>query len=235
MAEYGADTTRLFILFASPPEKDLDWSGTDIKGCFRFLNRLYRIVMKQAAWIDRVTAGAPDQDSLDGRQQALLRKTHQTIDKVSRDIQERLQFNTAIAACMELLNEIYAFDHGGIVSETDRHMFRASVDILLRLLAPFVPHLAEELRHAIGQGGSITRAQWPSADPDLLKEDSPSIEVPVMVNGKLRDRLHLPVDSDQKHAESEAVRLPKIQKVVAGKRIVKAVYVPGKIINLIVK
>jgi leucyl-tRNA synthetase len=235
IAEYGADTTRLFILFASPPEKDLDWSGTDIKGCFRFLNRLFRIVRKQATWIGRLSEAAPVIDTLNERQLGLLRKAHLTIDKVSRDIEDRLQFNTAIAACMELLNEMYAFDNAGMESDTDRLVFRETTDILTRLLAPFVPHLAEELWHVIGHDTSVTRASWPSADARLLLEDSPMIELPVMINGKLRDRLLLPVDADREQAVVAATQIPKIQKVITGKRIVNTVYVPGKIINIIIK
>ncbi|MBN2432110.1 MAG: leucine--tRNA ligase [Acidobacteria bacterium] len=235
MKDFGADTTRLFILFASPPEKDLDWSGTDIKGCFRFLNRLYRIVRRQRRWIAAPPGPIPGPDILDERQSVLLRKTHRTIDKVSRDIDERLQFNTAIAACMELLNEMYTFEQGGIRTAHDQWVFRMVTKRLLLLAAPFVPHLAEELWHVIGEPGSVLLAEWPTADPDLLVEDSPLVEIPVMINGKLRDRILLPVEAEQEQAVADAAEIPKIRKLLQEKRIVNSVYVPGRIINFIVK
>jgi len=233
--EFGADTTRLFILFASPPEKDLDWSGTDIKGCFRFLNRLYRIVSRQRPWIAAPPQAAPETGQLDHRQLTLLRKTHRTIHKVTGDIENRLQFNTAIAAAMELLNEMYAFEAVGLTGAHDEWVFRLSAERLLLLVAPFAPHIAEELWHMIGQSGSVLRADWPKAEASFLTEEAALVEIPVMLNGKLRDRIQLPLESAESHAVSAASALPKIRKLLQGKRIVKTVYVPGKIINFIVK
>jgi len=233
--EFGADTTRLFILFASPPEKDLDWSGTDIKGCFRFLNRFYRIVSRHLSWMKIPSENDVDADNLSPNQMRLLRKVHQTIHKVSTDIEERLHFNTAIAACMELLNEMHRLEKTGIHEENDRRVFKQATENLILLLSPFVPHITEELWSLTGHGTSTLLTPWPKTDEKYRTEDKKSVEIPVMVNGKLRSRIDVPVDIDESRAKEQALALPKIQKILEDKELKKTIFIAGKVINLIVK
>ncbi len=221
VAKYGADTCRLFVLFAAPPEKDMPWNEASVGGQRRFLERLYRFFTRN---LDR-RSGSPG-DAAAERQ--CLRKLHQTIEKITHDFDSRWHFNTSIAALMELLNDLYALEPA-LGGET----VSAVLPALALLLAPFAPYLAEEMWENLGGAGPIFRQPWPEFDPALAAPDT--LEVPVQVNGKLRGRLTVAVGASKEDLERLAVADPKIQAHLAGRRIARLIVVPGKLVNIVVR
>jgi leucyl-tRNA synthetase len=232
--KYGADTTRLFMLFASPPEKELEWSDQGIDGSFRFLGRLWRIIVDNADVVERGRAFSGNGGAgLTERGVRLRRKTHQTIRKVTEDIEDRFHFNTAIAAVMELVNEAYSFmGEDKNVSAADAAVFAAAARNAVLLLSPAVPHIAEELWEALGQRPSIVKAPWPTWDEELAKEDE--ITIVVQVNGKVRGRLVVAAGAADEKIRELALADEKVQGYVAGKVIKNVVVVPKKLVNIVV-
>jgi leucyl-tRNA synthetase len=221
---YGADTARLFSLFAAPPEKDLDWSDQGVEGMSRFLHRLWRLVHGLAPRLPLPETPASVGGSADAE---LRRLTHETIARVTEDIRTELQFNTAIARVMELVN--------GIASRAESAsgpVLREAVDTTLRLLAPFVPHIAHELWEVAGHRGPLDAERWPEADPTATVRDT--IELPVQVNGKVRGRITVPADATENDVVAAALAEPQVQAHVAGKAIRKQVVVPGRLVSLVV-
>uniref|UniRef100_A0A7C2IEV5 Leucine--tRNA ligase n=1 Tax=Ammonifex degensii TaxID=42838 RepID=A0A7C2IEV5_9THEO len=229
MARYGADTTRLFILFAAPPERDLEWSDQGVEGCARFLNRVWRLVNRV---LPEVKGAAPPGENLVGVNRELRRLTHLTVKKVTEDI-ARFNFNTAVSAIMELVNGIYQFCDR--VPPVDQHpgALREAIETLVILLAPFAPHISEELWGRLGHQESIHRQSWPGYDPALLVQEK--VTVVVQINGKVRGRILVPPAAAPEEMEGEALREPRIRQLIAGKTVVKVVAVPGKLVNLVVK
>jgi len=220
---YGADTARLFSLFASPPERDLDWSDQGVEGSYRFLNRVWRLVQENLE-----TLKGPSYDvGADEASQTLHRKTHQTIRKVTEDI-DRYHFNTAISAVMELTNAVY-----GILPMKDEiaGAFQEAVKAMLILLSPFIPHITEELWHQIGKTSYVLNEPWPGYDPEAAKEEE--ITIVIQVNGKLRDRLSLPADVREEDVKEKALKQEKVQKYLDGKSVRKVIYVPKKLLNIV--
>ncbi len=232
--KYGADTTRLFMLFASPPEKELEWSDQGIDGSFRFLGRLWRIIVDNAAVIEKGKSFSGGVDSgLTERGVRLRRKTHQTIRKVTEDIEERFHFNTAIAAVMELVNEMYAFiGEGKDVTPADAAVFTAASRSVVLLLSPAVPHITEELWEALGQPPSVVTATWPAWDKELAREDE--ITIVVQVNGKVRGRLTVGADAADEEIRKRALDDEKVRGYIEGKDIKNVVVVPRKLVNIVV-
>jgi leucyl-tRNA synthetase len=231
IARYGADATRMYSLFAAPPDRDLDWQEDGVAGVSRFLGKVYRFVMKHAETAR--PASAADATVTDATSQVLLRKLHQTIAKISLDFQGRWHFNTCIASIMELVNTYTAADAEISAGKVPAATVKALLENLVLLLAPFAPYLAFELWEQLGQEQSVLRAPWPKFDEALAHEDE--IEIPVQVNGKLRAVVRVPADIDP-DALREAVKSDaKVQAAVADKEIVKAIVVPGKLINIVVK
>ena len=228
--KYGTDTLRLFSLFAAPPEKDLEWSDKGVEGAFRFLKRLWGIVFKNSDKL-RVTSNKhrDKNSSLVTRHSSLLlRKTHQTIKRVTNDIEREFHFNTAVAGLMELVNEIASFDPG---SDEDWASLRFALEKTLLLLSPFAPHIAEELWEALGNRPSIFEEKWPDWDEEIAKEEK--IELVIQVNGKVRSRLLiLPGVSDAEIKEM-AFHEPKIKDIIGSKTIKKVIVVKGKLVNLV--
>jgi len=220
---YGADTARLFSLFASPPERDLDWSDQGVEGSYRFLNRVWRLVQENLETLKK----PPNDVDTDEASQTLHRKTHQTIRKVTEDI-DRYHFNTAISAVMELTNAVY-----GILPLKDEiaGAFQEAVKAMLILLSPFIPHITEELWHQIGKTSYILNEPWPGYDPETAKEEE--ITIVIQVNGKLRDRLSLPADVREEDVKEKALKQEKVQKHLKGKEIRKVIYVPKKLLNIV--
>jgi leucyl-tRNA synthetase len=211
--KYGADTARLFILFASPPEKELEWSDKGVEGCFRFLNRVWRLV-----------TGTRTQSTEHGTQNTgIIKKTHQTIKAVTDDI-ERFSFNTAIARMMELVNEL---------SRVEGPLGPEPINALLIMLAPFAPYLTEELWQLTGEKESIHLQTWPKHDPKLAKESE--ITIPVQVNGKLRDTIKVSAEASQDDIKEKAQASDKVKAFTAGKKIVKVIVVPKRLVNIVVK
>jgi len=225
---YGADTARLFSLFAAPPEKDLDWSDQGVDGSFRFLNRVWRLVFEVLPAIKG--AGAPDPEKLGPEAKNLRRAVHKTIKKVTEDIDGRFHFNTAIAAVMELVNAIQAFSQKSAPENVA--VVREAVESVVRLLAPFVPHFAEELWSEIGHEGTLEAAGWPGYDAEAAVDEE--VTVVIQVNGKLRSKLMVAPDIQEEAAKSAALADEKVQPFLEGKSVKKVVYVPGKLVNIVV-
>jgi leucyl-tRNA synthetase len=244
VATYGADSLRSYIMFMGPGESDVEWSDQGIEGTSRFLNRVWRQAVDaiDAGWfapragVDAATDALgplPDEGDLSTGARSLLVKTNQVIEKATSDIAERFHFNTALAAIMELNNEISAARQAGL-SETDagRRVLAESVEMLVRLLEPFAPHLGAELWELMGRE-RIWDAPWPESDPRFLVHET--VELAVQVNGKVRDRVVVAVDADDADVLAAAKTLAGVQKHVAGKTVVKEILVPGKLVNLVVR
>ncbi len=231
---YGADTVRLFMLFAAPPEKDLEWSDAGAEGASRFLNRVWRIVYK---WHRRTSDFGPQTSELEfsAAARALRRKTHQTIRRVSVDIGERLHFNTAVAALMELTNEIYAFDSSlkGEPDAADLFALKEALEALAKLLAPFTPHIAEELWQALGHDELLVVSPWPQFDAELAQEEE--LEIPVQLNGKLVARVWVPADATDEVLRQAALSSERVQARLDGRQIVKTIIVPKRLVNIVAR
>jgi leucyl-tRNA synthetase len=284
VARYGADSARMYSLFASPPDRDLDWQEDGVAGVSRFLARVWRLVTKYSA-VARASSddshpirkvreldgaptdshshpfrtgrgmdGAPESEAYKpkGLSLKLLRKMHQTTAKITLDFEGRWHFNTCVAAIMELVNEIQAVDAQLAAGAVEAPVIRDLLRTVVLLLAPFAPYLAAELWEELGEQGAVVdlsdkgpsptlqrtrtpilRAEWPVSDPEFAKEDE--LEFPVQVNGKLVAIVKLPADADGAAMEAAARADEKVQGRIAGKTVVKAIVVPGKMVNLVVK
>ncbi|MFQ5804327.1 MAG: leucine--tRNA ligase [Candidatus Methylomirabilales bacterium] len=228
---YGADTARLFSLFAAPPEKDLEWSDTGVEGAFRFLNRVYRLVDGWADELSRPAAPTPFNDLTGGR--AVYQKAHLTIKKVTEDLDRDFHFNTAIAALMELVNVLGQFElHGDPTEDAERrYVARFAVETLLVLLAPFAPHLAEELWDRLGHGSSIFAGSWPVYDAAVIQREE--ILVVVQVDGKLRSRIFLPARAQEEELRIAALQDSRVQTWLQGRQVKRVVVVPKKLVNIV--
>jgi leucyl-tRNA synthetase len=226
---YGADATRMYALFAAPPDRDLEWQEDGVAGISRFLSKVYRLVTKYADV--RATEEAAGERS--SAEQHLLRKLHQTFAKITHDFSGRWHFNTSISSIMILVNEITASEAAMDAGEISPAAISAVFSGLTLLLAPFAPFVAAELWQRLGHEGAVFRAAWPVADAELAREDE--IEIPVQANGKLVTVLKVPADSDEAAVKAAALADAKVQARVEGKTIVKMIVVPGKLVNLVVK
>jgi leucyl-tRNA synthetase len=227
--KYGADTARMFCLFAAPPEKDLDWSDQGVEGSFRFLNRVWRLVYEQHDRLQKANPVSPGHP-LEGDPLSLRQKAHKTIRKVTEDI-DRFHFNTAISAIMELVNEIYGSKVKDQTDELCVGVMAEAIEAVVLLLSPFVPHFAEELWEALGKKGSILTRPWPEYDPQAVLEDE--VLIVVQVNGKLRDRVIVPTSYREQQIKEAALKTEKIRSLVEGKEIRKVILVPKKLVNIV--
>ncbi|UCG38315.1 MAG: leucine--tRNA ligase [bacterium] len=231
MDRYGADTARVFILFASPPEKELEWSDQGVEGSFRFLSRVHRLIMENLA----LFRGGADLTGEPGREaRALVRVRHMAVMRVTEDILRRFQFNTAISAVMELVNELSRFLAEG--KAEDAHGKAAACDAMrtiIALIGPFAPHLAEELWEASGMEYSLFNTPWPDYDPELAVSET--VEIVVQVNGKVRARFEAVPDTDEEALKEKALSLPRVGEFVEGKQILKLVVVPGRLVSVVVR
>ena len=229
--KYGADTTRFFCLFAAPPERDLEWSEQGVEGGFRFLNRVWRLATVVMDGIKDVQPFAGNPDNLEDTLRELYRKTHQTIQRVTRDIEDRFHFNTAISAVMELFNTMSVLDmqkdHGEQLA-----VMRFAMESLILLLSPIVPHYAEELWEALGHRSSVLLAPWPQYRKDALKEEE--LLIVVQVNGKLRSRFQIATNSDEETIKERALTDQRTLKFIDGKVIRKVIVVKNKLVNIVV-
>lgn len=230
--KYGADTSRLFTLFAAPPEKDLDWSDKGVDGAYRFLNRLWNIIYKNISILKDSSSRhlEIDMKSLTQDSLKLYRKTHQTIKKVTLDIEREYHFNTAIASLMELVNEISGFK---VQDDKDKTVFRFAIENLLVLLSPFSPHISEELWEAIGNKPSIQEQRWPIWDELAATEDY--VELVIQVNGKLRSKMMIPKDTPDEEIKSLAMGDKKISAIISNKVIKKIIVIKGKLVNIVIE
>ena len=229
IAKYGADTARLFILFAAPVDRDLEWSDKGVEGSYRFLNRVWRIL---GHFEEAIKAGKSDYDvtKLTKDEKELRRILHVTIRKVTEDVRDRFMFNTAVSSIMELVNAFYAFQD----KEMNAGLAREVAENLIKLLAPFAPHITEELWSRLFEGqGSVHQQKWPTFDEEATK--LAEIEIVLQINGKVRDKLMIPADTDREGMKKIAMELPRTQELTAGKTIVKVICVPKKLVNIVVK
>ena len=227
--KYGADTSRLFSLFAAPPEKDLDWADKGVEGAYRFLNRLWGIVHKNRDRL-RETGDGNKKPALGAQQSTrLFRKTHQTIKRVTADIEREYHFNTAIAALMELMNEVAPFEPQ---SDEDWQVLRVAIENMLLLLSPFSPHIAEELWQAVGNRPSIFERSWPEWNEEAAKEEE--IELVIQVNGKVRSKLMIPAGMPDDEIKKTALEDRRILEIIGTGTIKKVIVVKGKLVNIVV-
>jgi leucyl-tRNA synthetase len=231
IARYGADATRMYALFAAPPDRDLEWQEEGVAGISRFLGRVYRLTSKYAE-LTR-DAGRPRLASRTETDQVLLRKLHQTLAKITMDFSGRWHFNTSIAAIMSLVNEIVATEAAIDAEQASPAAVGEIVRNLVLMLAPFAPFFAAELWEQIGGEGVVFRTAWPAADEELAREDE--IEIPVQVNGKLVNVVKVPAGSSEAEIKAAALDDEKVKARIEGKTVVKVIVVPGKLVNLVVK
>ena len=230
IARYGADAARMYSLFAAPPDRDLDWQEDGVAGVSRFLGKVFRFVTRHAA--AAAHAGALPV-SLTSEEQAMLRKLHQTIAKITEDFSDRWHFNTSIAAIMELVNTLNAAEPSIESGHIGPAVVSHAIERLILILAPFAPFLCAELWELTGQKSSVLRAPWPAYEEALLREED--IEFPVQINGKLRTVIRIAAGADAPAFEAAALANEKVAAAVAGKQLVKVIVVPGKMVNLVVK
>ena len=226
--KYGADTARLFSLFAAPPEKDLDWSDQGVDGSYRFLNRVWKLASETLPLIGQ--CGGVDPAAVTDEGKSLRRSVHKTIRKVTEDIEERFHFNTAIAAIMELVNAIQGFEPKN--TPPNAPVVREALESTVLLLAPFVPHFAAELWESLGHAESVETAGWPSFDPDAAVDEE--LLVVIQVNGKLRGRLTVSASASEEQVRQAALGDDRVQGYLEGKTVRKVIYVPGKLVNIVV-
>ena len=215
---FGADTARMFVLFAAPPEKEVDWRFEGAEGIYRFLGRVYRFVTRNLG------QGAPEGAS----DRKVLRKLHQTLRKITEDFETRWHFNTCIASIMELVNVLYA-EEGRLSAAVVEEV----TEKLALMLAPFAPYLSQEIWDEIGREGPVFRQCWPAFDPELAKEDL--AEIVVQVNGKLRTRIYSPFGTTRDQLESQALSDEKVKPFLEGKQVTKIITVPDKLVNFVVR
>jgi len=230
---YGADTARIFSLFASPPELDLEWNDQGVEGGYRFLNRLWRYVYALLPALNEVAVFAGAAADVPPKHAALRRKTHQTITRVRADVEDRMHFNTAISAVMELVNELKKYDiEAARADKLLASLLREAVEVVVLLLAPIVPHIAEELWFELGYEGGVSYVPVPCVDPAALVEDTTLVVV--QINGKVRERLQVALDMAEDEVKKLALASTKVQKYIGDKPLRKVIVVPNKLVNIVV-
>lgn len=228
--KYGADTARIFMLFAAPPEKDLDWSDQGVEGSFRFINRVWRLFDEYAGTLnqnDKCSHDLTDDDV------ELRHALHSCIKKVTEDISERFNFNTAISALMETVNSVYAYKEKPNWKNRNNSVFKEVLEALALMLAPFAPFVTEEMWHMMGKTDSVHMQQWPKYDETALTKNN--VEIAVEINGKVRDRIIIPSGLTPEQTQNRAMENQKVKELVAGKTILKTIAVPERLINIVVK
>jgi leucyl-tRNA synthetase len=231
IARYGADATRMYALFAAPPDRDLDWQEDGVAGVSRFLGKVFRFVTRHAETAAGANTTLPE--TLTADEQSVLRKLHQTIAKITEDFSDRWHFNTCIAAIMELVNTLNAAEPAIEAGQISPPVLEHILERLVLILAPFAPFLSCELWEQTGHTGGLLRAPWPSFDEALMREDE--VEFPVQINGKLRTVIRIAAGASEDGFREAALDDEKIQASVAGKQVVKIIVVPGKMVNIVVK
>ncbi len=229
--KYGADTGRVYTLFAAPPEKDMEWSEQSVEGCARFLKRVHRLIERHAAGVRAHAAGVGDLERASEKEKALLRKTHQTLRRATNDFETRWHFNSAIALIMELVNEIHAQEPFGDVVRPQ--VLKEVLELLTLMLAPMAPHLAEELWEMLGHSGGLIRASWPQYRAEFAAEEQ--VEVVAQINGKVRARMVVEAGLDEDSVAARAMAEPRVAEAIRGKQIVRKIVVADKLVNIVVR
>jgi len=234
ISAFGADATRLFVLFAAPVENELRWSESGIEGAVRFLRRVYTMIWR---WQERLTQGSVEPAGVESgpEARALRRKTHQTIAKITSDFDE-LHLNTSVAALMELFNQISDFNADpGRSSAEDVFAVREAVESLVIMLTPFAPHVAEEMWEGLGHAGGLLHEvpRWPIADPELAQREE--LEIPIQVNGKLRSRVIAAPDVSEEELRASALADERVRALTDGHEVVKVIVVPRRLVNVVIR
>jgi leucyl-tRNA synthetase len=233
MQKFGADALRLYVIFVAPPENQIEWSDAGLRGIVSFLARVWRLVDQ---WLPAIkshpAAGIPDPGQLAAEERAIRRKTHDTIRRVTADIEQRQQLNTAVSSMMELVNELYAFGDADSTRPQPVAVVREAIEALVRMLSPFAPHMCEELWEMLGHAEGLNKATWPEFDAEVAKAEA--IVVPVQVNGKVRSRLTVPAEASEKELEQMALADPAVLAHLAGKQVKKVVIAKGRLVSLVV-
>jgi leucyl-tRNA synthetase len=246
--KYGADALRLYVMFVAPPEKEIEWTDAGLEGSFRFLARVWRLVEQVAETVGGEGIPTPAGLALDPAERALRQKTHETIRRVTQDLDPRVHLNTAVSGLMELVNELYAFcgrpgcsligrdaDNPDTVGVSIRpetiSVVKESVEALILMLSPFTPHMAEELWEHLGHANGVVAAGWPGYEETVARADE--IVVPVQVNGKVRGRLTVASDTSEAQLRELALADPQVKKYLDGKTIKKVVVVNGKLVSVV--
>ncbi|MDY2794405.1 leucine--tRNA ligase [Peptostreptococcus porci] len=224
--KFGADTARLFILFAAPPERDLDWSDAGVEGCFKFINRVYRVVDE----LSYLAGKDVEFGELNKQDQEMRAKTNSTMKKVTEDLSVKFGFNTAIASLMELVNELYKYKE---LDNRNEAVLKEALEAIVVIIAPFTPHLGEELWTMIGKEGSVFDISWPKYDESAIQLDE--IEIVVQVNGKVRSKIMVTVEITENEMKESALSDDRVKEFIEGKSIVKVVSIPSKLVNIVVK
>ena len=228
IGKFGADTARLFILFAAPPERDLEWNDSAVEGCYRFINRVWRFVYD---YVQANGGNVVDYSSfgeLNRADKDMRRLVHTTIKRVTDDAGTRFNFNTAISAIMEMVNGLYQYKE----QDYNKAVMAEAADTLVLLLAPFIPHVTEELWQELGHSGSVHKQKWPVVDEKALIAEEATIIL--QINGKLRDKIIMPMNVDKAEAEKIALAQPKIAEMIGDKEVKKVIVVPNKLINIVI-
>ena len=232
--KYGADTVRLFVLFAAPPEKDLEWSDQGVEGCSRFLKRVWRLYQNYGPLLKAINIEQKYPSDCPTEIRAIRRKTHQTIKKVTEDIQDRFHFNTAISAIMELINTLYLVNIPSQEGRTNKLYLMAlkeAFQTIILLLSPFAPHIAEDIWAGLGNQTSIIKHPWPDFDPEIAQEEE--IEVVIQINGKVRSRILVSSEIAEEELKLKALGNPRIKEFIQDKQIRRLVIVPRKLVNIV--
>ena len=229
--EYGADTVRLYTLFIGPPEKDAEWSDTAVEGSFRFLRRIWRRVHETHALLQASAKLKADLSKMETPERDLYRKLHESIAKITHDLEGAFQFNTAIAQIMELMNAVEAMKIDSNSSEQCRAVYRETIETLVVLISPFAPHIAEELWVELGHQPSVLSAPWPQVNEKALARDS--IEIVIQLNGKIKNREVIPTRLTPKEIETLVLTLDHVKQMLTGLTIRKVVVIPGKLVNIV--
>lgn len=227
VAQYGCDTARLFILFASPPEKDLEWSDAGVEGSFRFLNRVWRLVDEVG---EQVKDASGPLELLEDKDKELAFVLNSTVKKVTEDIGARFNFNTAVSSIMELVNELYRYKEKG---SWNHPLLADSIQKLILILSPFVPHICEEMWENNGNRGTLAEQTWPTFDPAALVRDT--VEIVIQLNGKIKEKIQVQSGLTKETLEVQGMEDPKVKELLAGKTVVKIIAVPDKLLNIVVK
>jgi leucyl-tRNA synthetase len=228
--KYGADTVRLFIMFAAPPTQDLEWSDSGLEGSYRFVNKIYRLISAFIEDSKTHTVAKLALDALNKEQKSIRQKTHQALAKIGDDMSRRHSFNTAIASLMELSNALIKFS---ATDEQSMAVRAESVDIILKTLSPITPHICHYLWHELGNKEAIINEPWPMVDKKALEQDE--VQIIVQINGKLRAKLVLDAGMDKLEVETQALNDENVAKFTVGKTVVKVIVVPNKLVNIVVK
>jgi leucyl-tRNA synthetase len=245
--KFGADALRLYVMFVAPPEKEIEWTDAGLEGSFRFLMRVWRLVDQLSDTVGGEGIPAPGDVELNDDERALRRKTHETIKRVTVDLDPRVHLNTAVSAMMELVNEVYAFctktqcapvaepaaARVGVVERPGTiAVLKEAIESLVLMLSPFAPHMAEELWEGLGHPGGLAAAAWPEYDEVVAKAEE--IVVPVQINGKVRARLTVPADTSEERLRELALADPQVAAHIAGREVKKFVVARGRLVSIVV-